>query len=196
MRIYNKNMELVGIINDKDDQFVEVTANERETFNNLFEELERVAEAVKKFGGVWWSKKIEDKPTHQINTLVVTANGSIAAAGYNATMYPIHPVYINKDGYPVMSEWTCDPSLMRSDDPTIMLNPEKWRSAPAFMVYSIETGEFTIKNKSEMLKKYQNSLDDVRESNEKNSIAASINSIAASINSQYRIGGNYVNCEL
>ena len=178
----------------------EVIINDNnETRNNLFEELERIAKAVKNFGGVWWSSRVEGKPAHQINSLVVTANGSIAAAGwYDVPMHEIHPIYINDDGFPVISEWDCDPTLMRKsydaelDDPSIMLDPHKWRSAPAFMVYYINTGDYTVRNEAEMLRKYQNSLDDVRDGIE----GVKGNSFAALINSWHRIGGKYVNCEL
>jgi hypothetical protein len=176
MKVYNKNMELVGVVTDNG-EIVKVTADERETMNNLLTELERIAEAVQKFGGVWYGKKDEEAPS-AITHLVVTGNASIAAVGYSCHYYSINPVYLDKGGYPIVSTWSCDGSLKGSDNPAIMLDPEKW-NRPAYMLYSIDTGEYSIRNKEEMLEKYKNTLDDTEGS-----------AFASLINSK-RIGGMY-----
>jgi hypothetical protein len=179
MKLYNKYGELVGILNEND-EFVEITDIEeyKETFDNLLKELERIAEAVRKFGGAWYSKKNEYPPSH-ITDLVVTHNGCIAAAGYNSYYYSINSIYLDNDGFPIVSEWSCDGSLSGSDDPAVMLDSKIW-SNPAFMVYSIKTGEYTIRNKVGMLEMYQRTLDN------DSSIAP-----VSSMNSRYRIGGKY-----
>ena len=179
MKIYNKNMELVAVT-DSNDEIVRLSADERETMSNLLAELERIAEAVRKFGGVWYGKKDEETPS-VITHLVVTGNASIAAVGYSCYYYSINPVYLNNEGYPIVSEWSCDGSLKGSDNPAIMLDPEKW-NRPAYMLYSIDTGEYSIRNKEEMLEKYKKTLEDIEE-----------DTFASIINSK-RIGGkNYKN---
>jgi hypothetical protein len=62
-----------------------------------------------------------------------------------------------------------------------MLDPEKW-NRPAYMLYYIDSGEYSIRNKEEMLEKYKKTLEDIEE-----------DSFASIINSR-RIGGkNYKN---
>jgi hypothetical protein len=183
MKVYNKNGELVGLV-DSNDEIVEVTANERETMNNLLAELESIACAVRICGGVWYGEKDEKVPS-RITHLVVTANGSIAAAGFRAPYYSINPVYL-EDGFPIVEEGSCDGSLMGSEDPAIMLDPEKWQHpGPAYMLYSIDGESFNIRRKEEMLRRYQETLDDTE-----GEYVPGIES-AQFVNSHYRIGGKY-----
>ena len=183
MKIYNREGELVAVT-DNNDEIIKVSADERGTFENLFAELESIASVVRMCGGVWYGEKDEKAPS-AISHLVVTANGSIAAVGFKSSYYSINPVYL-EDGFPVVSERSCDGSLMGSEDPAIMLDPEKWQHpGPAYMLYSIDGEECTIRNKEEMLKLYQDTL------NATEGTYVPGVEFAAYINSQYRIGGKY-----
>ena len=149
------------------------------TKKNLFMELERIAEAVKKYGGCWYSKFEEGVKPYTVTDLMVCNNGCIGAVGYDSLYYSINSIYLDSEGRPIISEWACDGSLSGADDPMIMLNKDTWMY-PAFMMYNIESGDSYIRDQQKMLEVYQQTLDGSED-------AAPV----AWINARRRIGGKY-----
>ena len=149
------------------------------TKKNLMEELKRISEAVKKFGGCWYNQYNEDEKPDKITDLVVCHNGCIGAAGYQSPSYSINSIYLDRKGKPIVSDWSCDGPLRGGDNPVIMLDKDKWMF-PAFMIYNIESGDSILVNEKDMLDVYQRTLDDA------DNIAP-----VACINASKRIGGCY-----
>lgn len=148
------------------------------TKKNLFAELERIAEAVNKHGGCWYKKYDASKPADSITDLVVCHNGCIGAVGFDSIYYSINGIFVDDDGHAIVSEWAVDGTLRHSDDPTIMLDPDKWMF-PAYMVYSISNGEYIARDTESMLRVYQGTL------------SADRSCAAAIANAHMRIGGKY-----
>jgi hypothetical protein len=150
-----------------------------ETKKNLFDELHKIAAAVRQYGGYWYRKYEADKEPRQIKNLVVLDNGCIGAAGHDSYYYSINAIFVNEDGIPIVSGCSVGPTLYGSEDPVSLMDEKKYMF-PAFMVYDIETDEYICQNEKEMLEEYQRTLEDNDE----------IAPVACS-NARRRIGGKY-----
>jgi len=162
-----------GEVAMKNQQYME------ETKKNLFEELHKIAAAVRAYGGCWYSKYNDKKDATPIKNLVVLDNGCIGAAGYDSYYYSINGIFLNNEGVPVVSSCSVGGALYGRDDPVILMDDKKYMF-PAFLVYDIENDEYLCRDEKGMLEEYQKTLDDDRD----------IAPVAYS-NARRRIGGKY-----
>ena len=174
--INEMKQEIVDMINADNGEGWETVSKvtENKTRKNLFAELEKIAEAVKKNGCAIY---IDNSEKINVTGLVVCHQGCIGAI-IDAPIYTINEIYVNSVGEACISGWAVD-SIGAAETIKDLFDPDN-RYFPAFMIYDIETGKYFIKNTSSMLETYQRTLDGEDD----------IAPVACS-NARRRVGGKY-----